>query len=268
MHTANHHSAPVSLADDRYRVNSIGLASFPSRQPLSQSTSARLVRFPPRSNNMNSSAEDPFPPEIIDGLEGRQIFDAGNGTASLDGNSFFNSALPLDTADMFDNSGLYESTMASPLSFKEQSAQRNIGMQNPHTAQSRSPESFSQDSSSDSSGHRKRKSSSRSSQSPQNLVMAGTAQMESWTARSSLSQSHSTAEKQQQPTSQQRSSDWTHRGAELDGEADSASSSPSFLQRGPRHVAIPVQESPYTTSISPFLRTAQQIGVSGSSECL
>ena len=211
---------------------------------------------------MDSSAEDPFPPEIMDGLDGRQMFDSGNGPASLDGNSFFNSALPLDSAEMFDDGGFYESTMTSPLSFKEQSAQANMGVPSSHAAQSRSPESFSQDSSSDSSGNRKRKSSSRSSQSPQNLVMASAAQMESWAARSSRSHPNEMAETSQQPTRRERFSDWTHRGAEHDAEVDSASSSPGFLQRGPRHVAIPVQESPYTASISPFIQPAQQGRVS------
>ena len=205
---------------------------------------------------MNSTADDPYPPSVMAGLDDSQMLGTDLEGTALDNNTFFNSAFTADSASLFfGDDTSYNSTISSPNPLKDQTVPADAQVAEYKANQSTSPESSSHDSSSDSSGHRKRKSSSRSSHSPENLVMAGPPNSRAWNSRTSPEYPQSASEIPQQFHRQQRPFDLAPRPVnEQDFDIDSASSSPGFPNAGPSHVVVPTQDSPSNASAGSFAR--------------
>ncbi|MCJ1477367.1 hypothetical protein MMC13_006038 [Lambiella insularis] len=202
---------------------------------------------------MNTST-DPFPPSLPR-LDSPPLYDTEMLGPEQNGDLYFNSALSNDSPGRFLNDDVFAtSPFQSP-------APRRV----PHTLStasktqtakkiSASPESSLQDSSSDSSGRHKRKTSSKSSLSglaAHEQVMPGTRPAE-WKSGEMMDMApEPTFEFPDTALSKYDSYDFSNRAMEHDFDFESAASSPSPVisaatpvHRTTRHIAIPYRASP------------------------
>lgn len=222
---------------------------------------------------MNSETEA-FPPTMPN-LDSPQLFSADLNNSMQDTDLFFNSTLSAESpAPLFGIDGFTSSPYQSPMPMKSQK-QQTIANMAPHPhASSASPDSSMQDSSSDSSGRHKRKSSSRSS----NAELRGgdvtmTEEYGLWKGNTKASLPEHEAFNMPTSLGSYQQFDYSNRQLENDFfDFESAASSPSpvatthnHTYNGPRHIAIPFRDSP--TSAPTFLPQTRSSMVSHRNQC-
>ena len=201
------------------------------------------------------SSTDLFP-SSLPGLDSPQIFDSDMADPMQDTDLFFSSALPQDSpAHLLGDDAAINSSYSSPMPMKVPRLEADsTSAESGHNVPA-SPESSLQDSSSDSSGRRKRKSSSRSSRSglaTSDVAMTDGVQFDGIKHRAIRTSSKPTSfDDLGSNTASYDSFDLSNRAMENDFDFDSAASSPSPLLSSSggtytalRHIAIPYRASP------------------------
>ena len=197
-------------------------------------------------------------PSSLAGLDSPQIFDSDMADSMQDTDLFFSSALPQDSpAHLLGDDGVTNSSYSSPMPMpmkvprlEADSAPAESGQNLPA-----SPESSLQDSSSDSSGRHKRKSSSRSFRSglaTSDVTMTDSVQFDGIKHRATRTSDRPTSfDDLGTNNATYDTFDLSNRAMENDFDFDSAASSPSPLLSSSggtytalRHIAIPYRASP------------------------
>ena len=189
-------------------------------------------------------------------------FETDMGEPMQETDNFFSSALATDSSErLFSDDGLNGLSFQTPEPIKMQTNSDSINAFRTRQPISISPASSVQDSSSESSGHRKRKSSSKSSQSGLSAIegpMANTTHSNGWNSMPAPMKPESTVNNIVESATTLEDLEFNNRvGGEL-FDFDSAGSSPSqeisqnpTLYSGPRHVAIQYQDSPISNASFP-----------------
>lgn len=206
-------------------------------------------------------SSDPFP-SSLPGYDSPHIFDSEMGVSMPEEDlEFFSSALAQESPGQFfrDDSltNFANSPYQSPVSTKSQNVPEVSKSMASDTLFSASPESSSQDSSSDSSGRHKRKTSSRSSHSALNgrdITMTDDLRPRSWKA-GVVTHSEPAFGFPSSNIPGHISYESSNRAMENDFDFDSAASSPSPnmnsntpVYSGLRHIAIPYRVSPQSSA--------------------
>ena len=207
---------------------------------------------------MNSDSDPPFPP-MMSTAEMLNTFETDLDGSMQPADGFFDSALSTESSErLFSDDALTNPLFPSVEPAKMQALQDPTDTARSRQPISTSPESSLQDSSSDSSGHRKRKSSSKSSQSGLSAVdspMAHGLPSDSWKHTPGSIKREPTFNTFSASTPNFDSYEFNPRAGGDFVDFGSAGSSPSHEAAshaapysGPRHVAIQYQDSPMSTA--------------------